>query len=270
MTGRLRLIAAAGLAAALILAVALASWGLGARGIAADFGARLLPPSPAHPFGTDHMGRDLLARSLHGLALSLRVGLAAAGLSALIAVAVTGLAGLGRRADAVAGFVTDVMLALPHLLLLLLLSFMLGGGTAAVILAIAVSHWPRLARILRGELRQVMAMPYVETSRALGRPRRFVLVHHVLPHLAPQLLVGVLLMFPHAILHEAGLTFLGFGLDPSRPATGVMLAEAMRHLGAGRWWLAVFPGAMLLALVLAFDLLGGSLRRLLSPAEVRL
>ncbi|HBM58382.1 MAG TPA: ABC transporter permease, partial [Citreicella sp.] len=115
MTGRLRLIAAAGLAAALILAVALASWGLGARGIAADFGALLLPPSPTHPFGTDHMGRDLLARSLHGLALSLRVGLTAAGLSALIAVAVTGLAGLGRRADAVAGFVTDVMLALPHL-----------------------------------------------------------------------------------------------------------------------------------------------------------
>ncbi|WP_201742218.1 ABC transporter permease [Mangrovicoccus ximenensis] len=138
-----------------------------------------------------------------------------------------------------------------------------------MILAVAVSHWPRLARILRAELKQVQAAPFVETSLALGRSRLHVARHHILPHLAPQILVGGLLMFPHAILHEAGLTFLGFGLEPSRPAIGVMLSEAMRHLSAGRWWLGLFPGAMLMAMVLAFEMLGSAARRLASPREAQ-
>ena len=133
----------------------------------------------------------------------------------------------------------------------------------------AISHWPRLARILRAELLQVQAAPYVETSRALGRSRAFAIRHHILPHMAPQMLVGFLLMFPHAILHEAGLTFLGFGLEPSRPAIGVMLSEAMRQISAGRWWLALFPGLMLLAMVLTFEALGSSLRRLTFPREAQ-
>lgn len=260
---------AALLSAILIATVAVSSWGLGEAGIRADFAGRLLRPSAAHPFGTDQMGRDLLARSMHGLALSLQVGALAAGLSVVIALGVTFVSGFGGIADSLARFVTDLMLAMPHLMLLLLLSFMLGGGTAAVIFAVAVSHWPRLARVLRGELLQVQSASFIETSRALGRSRWFTIRHHILPHLLPQAMVGFLLMFPHAILHEAALTFLGFGLEPSRPAIGVMLSDAMRHIGAGRWWLAVFPGAMLLVLVLSFEVLGSSLRRLASPTEAR-
>lgn len=230
-----------------------------------DFTARSLPPGLEHPFGTDPMGRDMLVRTMHALRLSLGVGLAASALSVTIAVGVATLAGLGRAADTVAGFVTDAMLGIPHLVLLILICFALGGGTGAVVAAISITHWPRLARILRAELLQVRAAPYVEVSRALGRSRSFVLRYHVLPHLVPQILTGFVLMFPHAILHEAGLTFLGFGLEPSRPAIGVMLAEATRHLGAGRWWLAVFPGAALLLLALCFEAAGSALRKRGAP-----
>lgn len=267
MNGRLLSLCAAGLALGVILAVLSGSWSLGSAGMTADFSARQLPPSAAHLFGTDHMGRDLFARSLHGLALSLQIGLTAALLSGAISLAVAASSALGPRADAVARFVTDAMLSMPHLLLLLLLSFTLGGGTSAVVMAIALSHWPRLARLLRAELLEVNSSPYVETAWALGRSRQHILFTHILPHLWPQFLAGVLLMFPHAILHEAGLTFLGFGLEPSTPAIGVMLSDAMRHVSAGRWWLALCPGAMLLALVLAFEALGTAVQRLLSPQE---
>lgn len=269
MNGRQSALLTAGLAATLIAGVALSARLLVEAGTSADFTARNLAPALSHPFGTDQMGRDMLARSVTGLALSLRVGLMAAGLSVLLATFMAMVSGLGRQADRVAGFVTDAMLAMPHLMLLILLSFALGGGTAAVIIAVAISHWPRLSRLLRAELLQVSVAPYVETSRALGRSRLFILRRHILPHLAPQMLVGFLLMFPHAILHEAGLTFLGFGLEPSRPAIGVMLSDAMRHISAGRWWLAFFPGAMLLCMVLAFEAMGSAARRLISPREAQ-
>lgn len=270
MTGRARAMATGVVVATLLLGLLATVVLLDGRGLEADFSQRNLPPSFVQPFGTDAMGRDMLGRVLHGLALSLRIGLLAAGISVLIAALMAGASALGRWPDRVAGFVTDVMLALPHLLLLVLLSFAFGGGTGAVIWAVALSHWPRLARILRAELLQLQTAPYVEASRAFGRSRLFILRQHILPHLGPQMLVGFLLMFPHAILHEAGLTFLGFGLEPSRPAIGVMLSEAMRHLSAGRWWLGVFPGLALLVMVLAFDALGAAAERLTDPREGRL
>lgn len=269
MNGRQSAAFAAGLALFLIAATALLPFVLGDLGLRADFSARNLAPAAAHPFGTDQMGRDILARSLHGLALSLQIGLLAAGISVALSALMAMASGLGRRADQIAAFVTDGFLAMPHLMLLILLAFAFGGGTTAVILAVAISHWPRLARILRAELLQIRAAPYVETARALGRTRLHITRAHILPHLLPQMLVGFLLMFPHAILHEAALTFLGFGLEPSRPAIGVMLSEAMRHISAGRWWLALFPGLMLLGLVLSFEMLGTALRRLLSPREAQ-
>lgn len=254
-----------GAALALVAAVALAAALSSEQARLADFGARLLPPGLAHPFGTDALGRDMLARTLTGLGVSLWVGLLAAGLSTGFALLLALLSGIGRGADAAVSFLIDAALGLPHLVLLLLLSFALGGGTQAVIVAVAVTHWPRLARILRAELQQVREADFVALSRGFGRSRGFVLLHHILPHLLPQALVGFVLLFPHAILHEAGLTFLGFGLEPSRPAIGILLSDAMRTLAAGRWWLAVFPGLSLLVLVLAFDAIGNGLRRLLDP-----
>lgn len=242
---------------------------LAERAAASDFQARLLAPGAGHWFGTDVLGRDLLARTLQGLALSLWIGAAAALLGTLIALGLAALASLHHRADAAVGLLVDSVLGLPHLILLVLIAFALGGGTQAVIIAVALTHWPSLARVLRAELLQLQQADYVRLSRRFGKSRRYVVWHHLLPALLPHCLVGGLLLFPHAILHEAALTFLGFGLSPGQPAIGVLLAESMRYLSAGYWWLGVFPGLGLLLLVLAFDRLGNALRRLITPREAQ-
>ena len=131
----------------------------------------------------------------------------------------------------------------------------------------ALTHWPSLARLLRGEVLQLKQAPYIQMARRLGASWGRVLWGHFLPHLLPQFLTGMILQFPHAILHEASVTFLGFGLPPDQPAIGVILEESMGYLTTGRWWLALFPGLSLVLTVLLFALLGERLRLLLSPAS---
>lgn len=250
----------------IVFAVVAISPIIGEAGIRSNFAERMQAPEIGHLFGTDFMGRDMLARTIHGLALSLHVGLIAALLSAIVAVAFALLAAIGGRAgDMVVSFLVDATMGLPHMVLLILVAFALGGGTTAVIIAVGVTHWPRLTRILRAEMLQIRDSEYVKTSRRFGKSWLYIGYRHMLPHLVPQLLVGVILMFPHAIMHEAGLTFLGFGLEPSRPAIGILLAESMRYLTAGYWWLGLFPGVCLLALVLCFDVIGNGLRLLTDP-----
>lgn len=227
-----------------------------------DFAARFQPPMWQHPFGTDSLGRDMLTRCLAGLGLSLRIGLIAAALSAAVALALAMAASLSGLAGRLVSFLTDAVLSLPHLVLLILLSFAFGGGADAVVAAIALSHWPRLTRLLRLEIAQVLASDYVATARAFGRSRLQVAVTHLTPHLLPQLGVGTLLLMPHAVLHEAGMTFLGFGLEPTRPAIGILLAEAMQSISAGHWWLGVFPGLVLVLAVALIARIGAAFGRL--------
>lgn len=250
--------------AALVLALA-ALAAFGGTGPMPDFARRLLPPSMEAPFGTDALGRDMAGRSLAGLSLSLRIGLAASLASTAIALCLTMAASLNRVAGSLVSFVTDAVLSLPHLVLLVLIAFALGGGADAVVIAVALSHWPRLTRLLRLELDQVLASDFVAASRAFGRLPLYVASRHVLPHLLPQLAVGAVLMLPHAILHEAALTFLGFGLEPTRPAIGILLSEAMQTLSAGYWWLGLFPGLALVATVLLVERIGAQLQRHLTP-----
>jgi peptide/nickel transport system permease protein len=253
-----------------IAAVALLAHGLGGGAGLTNFAARSLPPSLEHPFGTDPLGRDLFVRTLQGLSLSLWVGLLAAAASAAIALILAVVATtLGRVVDALVGLVVDMFLGIPHLVLLILIAFSLGGGRTAVITAVAVTHWPRLARILRVEILEVLGSDYVGISRRFGRSWAFIAWRHLLPHAVPQLLVGTLLLFPHAVLHEAGLTFLGFGFEPNTAAIGVLLSDAMRTITAGYWWLGVFPGCALLLLVLCLDGVGTGLRIFLSPREAQ-
>ena len=257
---------ATGIAALLLVAILLAAWLTGASGLTNDFQARLQPPSWQHLFGTDMFGRDVLARTIKGLALSFRVGFLAAGISVVIATGLAVLAASGSRlADSVVSLLVDMTMGLPHLVLLILISFALGGGTGAVVIAVAVTHWPRLTRILRAEILQLRDADYVVASRNFGKSRWFIARHHILPHLVPQMIVGFVLLFPHAILHEAGLTFLGFGLEPGKPAIGILLSESMRYLMAGKWWLGLFPGLALLVAVLCFDIIGNGLRALTDP-----
>ena len=238
--------------------------------VATDFTARNLAPSWSHPFGTDWMGRDMFARTLAGLATSLAVGLVAAGASSVIALALAAVAALGGpAADAVVSWLIDLIMGIPHIVLLVLVSYALGRGAAGVMVGIALTHWPSLARVLRAEILQLRAQPYLACSEALGvGPVRLALTH-IVPHVLPQYLVGLVLLFPHAILHEASITFLGFGLSPEQPAIGVILSEAMGYLTAGSWWLAVFPGLALLTAVLLFDRIGSAVRALVTPEEVQ-
>ena len=234
--------------------------------MATDFEAKNLPPGWGHPFGTDWMGRDMFLRTMAGLALSVLVGLFAAGVSALIALALGAAAALGgRKVDAAVTWLIDLMMGVPHIVLLILISFALGKGFWGVAIGVAVTHWPSLARVVRAEIMQCRQAGFVEVSRALGKGPLFIAARHMLPFVLPQFVVGLVLMFPHAILHEAAITFLGFGLPPEQPAIGVILSEARGYLSAGMWWLAAFPGLALLAVVLLFDAAGQSLRRLVDP-----
>lgn len=254
------------LCALFLLGIILSTLVIGDSGLNPVLTQRNQPPSFAHPFGTDWLGRDMLSRSLHGMSLSLRVGLLAASVSALIGSGLGLAAGtLGGWVDAVITWIIDVFFSLPHLVLLILIAFAIGGGTTGVIVAVALTHWTSLARVIRAEVLQVNSSDYVQLSHRFGRSPLWIARHHMVPHIIPQLLVGLILLFPHAILHEAALSFIGIGLSPHIPAIGIILAESMRHLSTGYWWLGVMPGLLLLLAVKAFDWLGENLRDLLDP-----
>ncbi|MBE7324732.1 ABC transporter permease [Nocardioides sp. Y6] len=255
----------------LVLAVAVVGTLVTGPAGATDLAERHRAPSLDHLFGTDAYGRDLLWRTLVGLRLSLVVGTVAAVMSGAIALvlALVAVAG-GRVGAAVVDWLVDLFLALPHLVLLILLAFALGGGTQAVVLAVGLTHWPRLTRVLVAKARETTGADYVQISRALGRSRLHVARHHLAPHLLPHFSVGVVLMFPHAILHEAALSFLGLGIDPGQPAIGILLSDSMRSLSAGHWWLAALPGLALLVVVKLVDRIGDDLRLLVDPRSAHL
>ena len=149
-----------------------------------------------------------------------------------------------------------------------MISFAAGKGLTGVILGVSLTHWTSLARVIRAEVLQLKESTYIRTAEKLGHSKWRIAKKHMLPHLIPQFLVGLVLLFPHAILHEASITFLGFGLSTEQPAIGVILSESMKYLVTGKWWLALFPGLMLVLTVMLFDLLGECLRKLTDPGSV--
>ena len=228
------------------------------------------PPSLSHPFGTDALGRDLFLRTLKGLSVSLTVGAAASLISSIAAILAGIAAATGsRRLDGLINWIIDLVMGVPHTILVILISFCLGRGLKGLIAGIAATHWCSLARLIRGEVLQLRSETYVAVSRKLGKSNRWILTHHLLPHLAPQFFVGLILLFPHAILHEASVSFLGFGLPPEQPAIGIILSESMRYLSAGMWWSALLPGLTLVLIVLLVDKLGDALDRVLDPSSAQ-
>ena len=231
-----------------------------------DFMTARLAPSLRHPFGTDWVGRDLFLRTVKGLSVSLTVGMVASVVSAVIATLVGIAAAMGSRTvDQVINWVIDLVMGIPHLVLVILVSFACGRGLRGLLMGIAVTHWTALARLIRGEVMQLRSQPYIAISRKLGKSSLWILLHHLLPHLVPQFFVGMVLLFPHAILHESAISFLGYGLPPEQPAIGIILSESMRYLSAGMWWLAVCPGLLLMAVVLLIDRLGDNLKAIFDP-----
>lgn len=264
---RRSLVLRGGAVAVLFLAVVLGALALPEGGLSVSHLTRNLPPSLAHPFGTDTLGRDMASRTIAALAVSVRVGVFAALISTAIAVVLGLLATTCRLADRLVGVASEMALGLPHFVLIMLVAYAAGGGMAGVVFGVGFTHWPRLARVLRHEAQTVAAAPFVEVSRGLGRGPYWIARYHLAPHLLPQVIAGLVLIFPHAILHEAGLSFIGLGIPPHLPSIGVILSESMRAILAGYWWLALFPGLGLMLITIAFELFGEALRRAADPAE---
>lgn len=265
-TRRQRAVVFIGLAAAALIVILFIGLLTSSDSASTHLEERNLAPSLSHWFGTDWLGRDMFIRTMQGLSLSIGTGLAAALASTAIA-AVLGLvaASFGKAADRFITWLVDTMLSVPHLVLLIMISFVTGGGIKGVVIGIALTHWPNLARVIRAEVLQLQSSDYVHAARMLGKSKLYVAVQHIFPHVLPQLGIGLLLIFPHAVLHEAAISFLGLGLSPHQPAIGIILSESMRYLSTGMWWLALFPGLCLLISVRLFDRIGEELRRLTDP-----
>ena len=233
---------------------------------AVHYADKFAPPGAKFPFGADFMGRDMFFRCGKGLSLSLVIGGIASLVSSVIGL-VFGVASAmaGGRFDRFILLCVDLCMGLPHLVLLILISYMLGRGARGVLIGVALTHWPELTRLVRAEVLQLRAAHYVQAARRMGKTRLRVAWEHILPHVLPVYIVGLVLPFPPAVMHEAAISFLGFGLPAETPAIGVILSEAMRHIATGKWWLALFPGLMLIVAVILFDVIGENLKRLLNP-----
>lgn len=252
----------------LLAAVLVAGVLLGERAVQTDFSRKNVTPCIPYLFGTDWMGRDMLARTLKGLSTSIFIGILASAISALVALVLgTMAATLGKGADAAITWLIDLMLGVPHIVLLVLISYALGKGFWGVTVGVALTHWPGLCRVLRSEILQIRESTYIGVARQLGKSPWYIAKTHIFPQILPQFLAGLILLFPHAILHEASVTFLGFGLSPEKPAIGMILSESMSYLSTGKWWLALFPGLALVLVVVLFERIGNGVRTLLDPAS---
>ena len=224
-------------------------------------------PSFEHIFGTDWLGRDMFQRTMKGLGLSIQIGAGAAILSTIIAIALALISSFSKYLDSFIMWVVDLFLSVPHILLIIIISISLGGGALGVILGVALTHWTTLTRVLRAEIKKIKTSDYVKLSKNLGKSKWFIFRKQIFPLIISQIIVGTILIFPHAIMHEAGVTFLGFGLSPHEPAIGIILSESMKYLATGDWWLALFPGIALLIVVLLFDIAGENIKKLLDPSS---
>lgn len=231
-----------------------------------DFANKLQAPSAAHIFGTDANGRDMALRTIKGLSNSLTIGMIGSVSSLLIALIFSLLLTVGnKRVDKLVNFIIDIFLSIPHMMFLILISVATGRGQAGVVLGIALTHWTGLTRLLRGEILELKNENYIKISRAMGKSKLYIFKNHILPHIGGQMIVGLILLFPHAILHESAISFLGFGLSLSTPSIGIILSESMKYLLQGHWYLAFFPGLLLCLVVYAINLLGENLGNLIDP-----
>jgi peptide/nickel transport system permease protein len=218
-----------------------------------------------HPLGTDHLGRDILSRILHGGRISLGVGLSAVTLSCLIGVTLGLLAGFhGGRTDALIMRVVDVFLAIPYILLAMGVVFALGPSLLNVILVMAMTRWVQFARIVRADVLSIREREFVSGARARGNRSTRLLLRHVLPNALTPIIVVATLELAFMIIYESALSFLGLGVQPPTPTWGWMLSDGRNYV-ATAWWLATFPGLAIMLTVLAVNLLGDWLRDTLDP-----
>ncbi|WP_371749352.1 ABC transporter permease [Streptomyces sp. NBC_01283] len=233
---------------------------------AVNLAAKLRPPSLAHPFGTDDVGRDLLLRCVYGLRVSLLVGVVAAVVATVIGTAVGALAAAsGGWVDRVVMRLVDVFSSVPHLLLGIFIVAMFRPGVWPVVVSVALTHWLSTARIVRAEVLSLRSRPYIDAAISGGASRMRVIVRHLLPGVLPQAGLAAVLMVPHAIWHESALSFLGLGLPTHQASLGTLVQSARGSLLAGDWWPTLFPGLFIIVPTLAIAGLAGAWRERINP-----
>ncbi|WP_105439889.1 ABC transporter permease [Neorhizobium sp. T25_13] len=232
-----------------------------------DLMSRLVPPfiRPAHVFGTDPLGRDVLARVMAGGKISLLVGFVSVAGGVTIGVFMGLIAGYYRGIwDMLVMRFADIQLALPFILLAITFIAIVGGGLANTIILLIVSQWVQYARLVRGSVLTLREREFILSARAIGVKNWRIIVQHLLPNLIGPVIVLMTLNVATNILLESSLTFLGLGIDPTIPSWGGMLAEGRTYLQTA-WWVSVFPGLAILLTVLGLNLLGDWLRDSLDP-----
>jgi peptide/nickel transport system permease protein len=270
MSARLPYASIAILALFLVLAVA-GPWIAPYSPNVGDFSAQFVPPlardagGNLYLLGTDNFGRDLLSRVIYGARTSIAVSVVSIVIAGTIGTALGMLAGFyGRWVDAVMMRLADITLSIPVFLVAIVLAVVVGPSSENVVAVVAFLLWPRYARQVRGETLGLVRREFVDYALVAGTPTRKILLRHILPNLAPTLIVLATWQAGYVILLESSLSFLGAGVPPPTPAWGLMIAEGMKHLNSA-WWISTLPGLSIVALVLATNLLGDWLRDELDP-----
>jgi ABC-type dipeptide/oligopeptide/nickel transport system permease subunit len=236
--------------------------------------ARFKPPfwaedgSLTYPLGTDHVGRDIWSRIIHGSRISLVVGVCAVAVSTLIGVTLGLLSGfVGGRTDAVIMALVDIMLAFPQVILAFAMVAVLGPGIANIILVLGITGWERYARVVRAEVLALREREYVQAARAVGVSNVKIIFGHIMPNTFSSVIVMATLQTAQAILAEATLSFLGLGTGLTYPSWGQMIALGRDYISIA-WWLSTFPGLAILLTVLAINLVGDRVRDVLDPRVI--
>ena len=248
-----------------VLLALLAPWLSPHDPLATSWSAIRKPPSAAHWFGTDDIGRDVLARVVWGTRASLAAGIVSVSISLAIGVPIGLAAGfIGGLTDGVISRITDAFLACPFLILASAMAAFLGPSLTNAMIAIGVSATPIFVRLTRAQVINIKVEDYVEAARALGNPPWRIAIRHILPNVIPPLIVQTSLAIAAAVIAEASLSFLGLGQQPPAPSWGSMLNTAKNYMDQAPW-MAIWPGLAIFVLVLAFNLLGDGLRDALDP-----
>lgn len=229
-----------------------------------NFRTRFVAPNETFWLGTDRFGRDILSRTLHGIQVSLRIGLGVALLTALLGGAIGAVAGFVRRLDGPLMRLMDALMAFPAVLLAIALAAALGPSEANVIIALSIAYTPRTARVMRAGVMVVREFPFVEGARAIGASPARVLMRHILPNAMAPLVVQQTYVFALAVLAEAVLSFLGVGPPPPTPTLGGVIADGRDFIQEAPW-ISLAPGVVIALVVLGLNLMGDGLRDALDP-----
>ncbi|MFB6678416.1 ABC transporter permease [Streptomyces sp. NPDC056390] len=252
--------------ALLVVVLLVGPWLWGHDPNSVTLGQQLRSPSAAHPLGTDNLGRDMLARVLSGARTSLGAGLIVVVAGGLLGCITGLLAGaLGGYVDTVLTWLTNSILCFPAIMLAMAFVMALEPGVTAVVIGLAIHSFPWYMRTLRGEVLRISSLDFVKSAGAIGASRTRTLIHHILPHLISTIVLQMAAVFGASVLSLAALGFLGMGAQPPTAELGAMITDGQQFFLTGQWWLAAFPGLVLLVAVTLTTIVADRARELLDP-----